>query len=218
MEIPKFKLVFSRKQKEWPCTIDQMMHQEVVDSPQCAYRFDYKQTFRGQEYDAVRLAFLYKSNPGYWWGTFGKHPKDVEGVVFLFKNNRLEYVVFSIHGKKWAMIRTPETCHYDDEGFMLGYVAPKSNATYPEPKTYWRIYGLANDKTCFLNSGGVVWPVSPILHTNDLPKPVLVNQTLTKHERFFYPSIYKIPFLICSVVIGLSVLIIGLRKLGKNKK
>lgn len=185
----KVKLIFTQNHKHWPCTIEQRNNPDLpVPTPQCAYFTKYKQQFRGEEYDAERLFFLYQQNPGYWFGTLGYHQGDTEGITFLSKNGELVYVIFSVHSKREAFIMKPDECKYDNEGYLLGFVAPNSNATYPEPGIHWRIFGVANDIT---STYGKIWEVSPLIETNELPRPTLHDQTLTKWQRFCWDCSWK---------------------------
>lgn len=178
----KVKLIFTKDQKVWPCREDQL-GLPFVTEPQCAYRTEFKITFRGQEYDGERLHILYQDNPGFIYGLIGHHKGDEEGITFLRKAGVLEYVIFSVHSREQNYICKPSECLYDNEGYLLGFVAPNSNATYPVFGTHWRIFGFANDVTV---QHGRVWKVEPIYESHTLASPKHVDYVISEQARFVY--------------------------------
>lgn len=185
--IPRVKLYFDSKHNVWPCKIENKNSHTRVISPECAYISPtYTQVYRGEEYVAKRMYFIYQKNPGYLGGLAGYHQGDEEGLTFLYDKHTfvLRFVVFSVHGAKEAIVKRVEDCTFQDES-LIAFVALESNATYPTCGTHWRVWGVANDTT----SAHVVWEVGPILEiTNEiLPlfkfPPKLVDKQLSCWQR-----------------------------------
>lgn len=110
--------------------------------------------YQGRVWVAVTYMLFYDKNPGYriaCWRA-GAHAVDLERIVVLFDIVTLEpeHVFFGAHGRGQGM-----WCKYSDcDKHVVGenqvevlkvYVAPQSNAFYPNSKTYWRVFGFAND-------------------------------------------------------------------------
>lgn len=204
----KVKLIFSKNQKVWPCREDQMDSPWVTE-PQCAYHSTFKIKFRGEDYDGERLHILYQDNPGYIFGLVGHHKHDEEGISFLSKNGKLEFIIFSVHSREQNYVCRPNDCLFDSEGYLLGFVAPHSNATYPVFGTHYRIFGFANDVTV---QHGREWKVGPIYETTTLNAPKHVDYVINEKQRFVYgwQKMWPVPVVI--VVVAALIAKIRARK------
>lgn len=98
-------------------------------------------------WDALYVQLFFPTNPGYCCGLAGRHPADVERIVVLRDQRTLipVWVYFSAHGNGQGMWRRWHECRFTPCGTLQVFVSRQSNALYPEPATYWRVLGLAND-------------------------------------------------------------------------
>jgi hypothetical protein len=197
-QIPPVALVFSSRQTDGVCVV------EDLDTPSdtrthktAAYLLGpYDLEHEKVVYDAYKMSFVYRQNPGYKWFTFtlGYHQYDTECLLFLVHKATLglEWIFFSTHSKAEGHWRKPGQCHYDHSGRLLAYVSPTSHAMYPDPGTHYRLYGLANDRT---EENGILWYVPAIVmvpmnepkdrrsHYNQPLFPP--NKTISSLDRFF---------------------------------
>ena len=106
--------------------------------------------FKSFRWNALFYSLFYVTNPGYKIGccTIGEHSADVEKIVILYDKvtNKPEWVYFGSHGKGQGIWKEYTKCRFANDGSLLVYVSPSSHGMYPEPKTYWRILGFANDE------------------------------------------------------------------------
>ena len=192
MELPPICLAFTKKQKFWP-NPQNLRHMAV------GYRVGpYPVTKGNVEFQAIRVSFVYRANPGYkiLGQTVGFHANDTESLVFLYENDKLEWIFLSAHGSKEGNWCRPEHMLVDRiTGAYIAFVSPTSHAMYTRPGLHLRLFGLANDETADHIRVLVtnIIPVDP----NSLPRLPNLNQdkefvppekTLNKAERFFGTS------------------------------
>lgn len=142
----------------------------------------------GQKSDLYELQFSYDENPaiGCGWrccptaSCLGYHKGDIESIFFLVDDEEVQWVYFKAHARGQGVWVAINDCEIDLQGLHV-YVARGSHAFYPEPKTYWRIFGLAND-TCSVRGhelticAGNLEPIGP---TRYIP----AQHSITKWER-----------------------------------
>jgi hypothetical protein len=86
--------------------------------------------------------------------SIGFHEGDVEHItVELNEKGNMKRIYYAAHGHGQGMWIDP---HLIDKigGRPVVYSAANSHASYPQPKTYWRIFGTANDYT---SNDGQTW-------------------------------------------------------------
>lgn len=106
--------------------------------------------YKNFTYWTLTFSLFFSENPGYWKSTFGYHAADVERVVLLFDtpscNTTPAYVYFGAHSRAEGTMVPWEQCDkHHSTGALLIYVSKRSNAFYPKPGRYVRIFGFAND-------------------------------------------------------------------------
>lgn len=188
MEIPKICLVFTRAQKFWPNPANTPgMAAGMVVGP-------YPVTKGDNAFQAMRVSFVYKANPGYniLGSKVGYHEGDTESLIFLFDaDGQVHWVYFSAHASAEGNWCRMSNILRDKTGALLAFVSPTSHAMYPRPGTHYRLFGFANDET----RDDIRVPVSALLAVapNSLPRLPNMNQdreivpkdkTMSKVERF----------------------------------
>jgi hypothetical protein len=85
----------------------------------------------------------------------GAHQADVEHVTFRIDVNQqmLVKAYFAAHQSQDGMWVVPEQMQWE-QGRPVVYAALGSHASYPQPQTYWRLWGAANDHCA---QGGKRW-------------------------------------------------------------
>lgn len=109
-------------------------------------------TYKGEIYDSITYKIYYKANGaiGCCYSLFpkskalGYHDIDGERVKILLRDDKPVYVYFSAHSDEGKWYKWEECETFDD--VLVVYVARASHANYPKTGTWWRIFGLANDK------------------------------------------------------------------------
>jgi hypothetical protein len=114
--------------------------------------------FRGKTYTAFtyRIHYIYHAAIGCGGSclpnsaTLGFHNVDREHVVILRdeETNTYAWVFFSAHNMegKWRTAKSCAWSNMSSGAHLHVYVALGSHANYPTPTTWWRIFGLANDR------------------------------------------------------------------------
>ena len=188
MEIPRICLVFTRAQEYWP---------NAENTPHVAPGLvvgPYPVTKGTVAYQAMRVSFAYKVNPGYnvLGSRVGYHVGDTESLTFLFDaGGCVQWVHLSAHASAEGNWCRTYNMLRDKSGALLAFVSPTSHAMYPRPGTHYRLLGLANDET----RDEVRVPITTLLPVapNSLPDLPNMNQdqeivpkdkTMTKVERF----------------------------------
>lgn len=98
---------------------------------------------------AYYLILFFDVNPGYKCGCFtlGFHKADVEKIILLQnpETEAFEWVFFGAHSNAEGTWRAWKDCMFTADGALRVFVTPTSNAMYPAPECYVRIFGVAND-------------------------------------------------------------------------
>ena len=99
---------------------------------------------------AYYLVMFFDVNPGYKCGCFGSlgyHKVDVEKIILLQnpESQAFEWVFFGAHSNAEGTWRPWKECLFTKDGALRVFVNPSSNAMYPTPECYVRIFGVAND-------------------------------------------------------------------------
>ena len=125
----------------------------------------------------------------------GFHEHDIEHVSIYSWTGVPVMVYFSAHGRGQGMWKQWDKCEKDKDGRLVVYIARNSHACYPEPKTYWRVFGLANDEcsskgkqvtpTTFYKSFDWCSPNGVKLYSDSRPNHPLLS--ITNWQRFFLP-------------------------------
>lgn len=147
--------------------------------------------YQGERYDTIEYRFAYEENIGE--GCFfacpkstacGYHTGDTERVILYLRNGEIEHVYFKAHYQGQGMWRRWSECNKDMDGNLIAYVARGSHAFYPEPKTYLRIFGFANDQ-CSRRGRSMLTNV-----TGEHPGTYEPRQnSISKCQRFFLPFV-----------------------------
>ena len=105
----------------------------------------------------------------------GEHQADLEHIRVRIKNNEYENnkyevlrIYYSAHGTDQGRWEKPENIEWYKgipNGQPIIYVAKGSHANYPKPGTWYRIFGLANDKT--KKKGAIIWKPDTVTNLND---------------------------------------------------
>lgn len=150
---------FTKKQMYMPSPISNFINTsktEVSDMP--IYYRNMKVRYKSNNYFAIAYYLFYSMNPGYTccMKRFGQHNADIEYILILLNENtkQPEHVYFSAHGTGQGTWLPWNKCNISKDGNLCVYVSPESNANYPFPKLYKRIFGVANDNP---KGGGRVW-------------------------------------------------------------
>ena len=148
-------------------------------------------TYNGTVYDSIEYAFNYEENIGQ--GCFfccptstacGYHEGDRERIMILKQNNNIEYVYFNAHSPGQGVWVRWQDCNKDTDGNLIAYVARGSHAFYPNPETYLRIFGFANDQ-CSNNGLSLTTNVTGSHNDYIVPK----QHSITPTQRFFLPFV-----------------------------
>jgi hypothetical protein len=165
--------------------------------------------YEGVIYNALVLALFYVENPGFMTCGFGYHPADVEHLVILSDDAGVNrHVYFGAHGAGEGTWKRWDECETDD-GRLVAYMSPYSNAMYPAKGRYMRVGGIANDycdgkgrvwipeETEFEDATAQIWSDShyQVKRGINTPKNISppVGRSITSWERFllFIPAIKK---------------------------
>lgn len=153
--------------------------------------------YLGIKYFSVTYYMFYKEN--YAIGLFGLFPKssflgyheyDIEYVRILYNIESMspEFVFFSSHAQEGIWKNFNDCVFFKDK--LVIYVAYGSHANKPINKTYYRMFGFANDNTS--NKGRQVIPL--LEKDNSLPYYKVLNKEVFSNpcSAFFMPLIlYK---------------------------
>ena len=164
-------------------------------------------TWDNVTYDAVCYQFYYEANAAEGCGwcfcpqskALGYHPFDVERILVLHNKNGIPSMVyFSAHSKGQGMWVPWAECEKTKDGALVVYVARGGHGTYPEGRTYWRIYGFANDVcskrgrhlrvTNYIPSPGTKL-ADGIEVLSGIPQ--VSAKSITPWQRFWLPQYYK---------------------------
>ncbi len=146
MELP-IEFRFHPRERYLPSVLDH----DAVPGELPVYLASGTFALRGRSYEAVSYQLFYTQNPSYSClfprdPALGYHEYDVERLTVLFQDRRPVWVYYGAHSRgqgQWvAWGDAPKT----EDGALVAYVALNSHALYPEPATYWRVFGLANDR------------------------------------------------------------------------
>lgn len=157
---------------------------------ECTY-FRSTFTYPNLQYDTLEYRFSYTENIGE--GCFfacprstlcGYHPGDSERVIMLLRDNIVEHVYFKAHDLGQGMWLPWDRCHKDSDGNLIAHVARGSHAFYPEPETYIRIFGFANDQ-CSDRGRVMTTNVTGEHNGPYVPK----QRSITPTQRFFLPFV-----------------------------
>lgn len=166
--------------------------------PTIYYREDIELYFYlGIKYFSITYYMFYREN--YAIGLFGLFPKckslgyhefDIEYIRILYNTDTLnpEFVFFSSHAQEGIWKKFNECDFYKDK--LNVYVAYGSHANKPIQKTYFRMFGFANDNTS--NRGRQIIPL--LEKDNSLPYYQVLNKEVfsNPYSAFFMPLIiYK---------------------------
>ena len=192
-------LRFHPKETNFPVLIQD---QESNDTP--VYITEQKYDIGGVTMDMSSYSFYYHNNYAIGCGhslfpknsLLGYHEHDIEHVSIYSQHGKPITVYFSAHGRGQGMWRDWDMCEKDSSGRLVVYVALNSHACYPEPKKYWRVFGLANDdcsnKGRELKSPNVLhksynWCSSNGVKLYASPRPNHVLTSITDWQRFCLP-------------------------------
>lgn len=110
----------------------------------------YWHMYDGDDSDTyLQYIFIYANNPGYSCCCcfLGEHQSDVEHVTLVIRNRTVRKVYFAAHGSTQGMWVPAHLCEWGGETGrrLVVYSAKGSHGSYPQAKTYYRLFGFAND-------------------------------------------------------------------------
>ncbi len=187
------KLYFHPKEKRRLATINNLLNTNVAinNNNNCTYvasndNYYYKGIkyycecyyFLYTDNDAIGCCNLFPSNK-----SLGYHKYDCEKVIVLFDYNKYitniyepKYVYFAQHSSRqgqWKKWEDCDTHNLLDKPTLYIYVARGSHASYPKPKTTFRIFCFGND-TCSYNEKYAVL-INNYYYAMDLVKPIRMS-------------------------------------------
>jgi hypothetical protein len=211
------KLYFHSKEKRKLVSINNLLNplQKIDTTSNCSYvAHTNNYYYKGVKYYSECYYFLYTDNDAIgcfnlfpYNKSLGYHKYDCEKVIILFDynkyiNNIYEpiYVYFAQHSSKQGQWKKWEDCNKDnslEKKTLYIYVARGSHASYPKPKTTFRIFCFGND-TCSYNEKYSVL-VNNYYNAMDLTTPIrmssLVNYVPEKEmnllQKFIIPLSLK---------------------------
>jgi hypothetical protein len=85
----------------------------------------------------------------------GEHQCDIEriSVEICNKTNQIKRIYYGAHQHTDGLWVSKKNIPFEN-GKIVVYIAKHSHATYPKAKTWWRIFGFANDHT---SNKGISW-------------------------------------------------------------
>jgi hypothetical protein len=118
-------------------------------SPRPIYVLQKDLSIWNRVWKAFYLIMFFDVNPGYSCGCFrlGYHKADVEKIILLQNpdTGAFEWVFFGAHSNAEGVWRPWKDCLFTKDGALRIFVSPTSNAMYPTPECYVRLFGIAND-------------------------------------------------------------------------
>jgi hypothetical protein len=128
----------------------------------------YGKVMHAEYYVDLVYIFLYPINPGYnicCIKNNGYHTGDIEHIIIRVNKltKSIIKVFFSSHSKE-HLVKEKRNVHIKDKKLQV-FVSLKSHACYPKAKTYYRVFGFANDKT---SSQGIVWSPKKVVNIDKL--------------------------------------------------
>jgi hypothetical protein len=142
-------LRFHKDERSKLCTKDF----ETINYHQIYYKNDDNlYSYYGKKYHSITYYMFYKENYAIGLnGIFpnskclGYHEKDIEHVRILFDLETFDpvFVYFSSHAQEGVWKRYQDCEIYNDR--LVVYISKGSHACRPKGKTYYRIFGFAND-------------------------------------------------------------------------
>ncbi len=99
---------------------------------------------KGNKTQVIYFFFYNYNGPKDVFGLFpfGEHNADLEWIIIEFEKSKPRYVFMSRHGNNYRY-------YYDElemkDNRIVVYSAINSHAHYPDPETYFRLFGLGND-------------------------------------------------------------------------
>jgi len=186
----KLQLRFHEKEIYFPSTPDFKLINNLEDS--IVYYNEENYIYNDIEYKSVSYLINYIYNSAIGCGgcfcpqkkSLGFHNIDRERVKVLFdkETNEPKFVYFSAHSieDKWYPY---EECEKTKNNELIIYVALGSHANYPYSGTWFRVFGLANDR-CNKNGKMVIPKLEKLESYHHNPSPTKEN---TWKLRFFLP-------------------------------
>lgn len=153
-----------------------------------------KVNFNDNDYfiDLVYI-FLYPINKGYkiaFWNDIGYHTGDIEHIIIRINKytEKIIKVFFSAHSKEHTIhyLKDLSLCNHCNT--LKVYVALNSHANYVKPKTYFRIFGFANDKT---SNKGIYWHPTQVINIDTMNKTNYKSIGLTKSNKFSVRGLFR---------------------------
>ena len=128
--------------------------------------------------DLIYIFNYYYNNPYKFLGIYvgGEHQADLEHIRiriindqhYDINNYRVQTIYYSAHSTgqgRWEKLQNIEWYNDINNGHPIIYVAKGSHANYPNPGTWYRIFGFANDKTS--KKDAIIWKPDTIINLNN---------------------------------------------------
>jgi hypothetical protein len=205
------RLYYHPKEKRRTCTLENLINSTPVNNNTCCYiGYNNNYYYSGNRYysecyyflytdnDAIGCCHLFPSNK-----YLGYHKYDCEKIIILYDydkylNNIFEakHVYFAEHSSKQGQWKKWEECNYDyvfDKPTLNIYVALGSHASYPKPKTTFRIFCFGNDNCSYNDKYSFL--VNNYYEALDIQSPIRMNKIvkqvpekeMTLLQKFFIP-------------------------------
>lgn len=152
----QFQLRFHQRELYFPSTDEfKILSEKNCEKHPMYYDVDCNYTFHGKEYHSISYELYYGYNGAIGLGNccwpekafLGWHDFDIERIKVLMdkKTYQPKFVYFSAHRSEGKWVPYDE-CEFTENKELIIYVARGSHANYPHGGTWWRIFGVANDK------------------------------------------------------------------------
>ena len=133
--------------------------------------------------------FVYPINPGYKIGCkkeIGYHTGDIEHIIIRINRitKQIIKVYFSSHSKE-HQIKEAKDLHIENDTLCV-FVSLNSHANYPKESTYFRIFGLANDRT---NAKGLLWYPNQVILLDNIKQKQYKSIGIYKNKKYCVQSL-----------------------------
>ena len=189
------RLYYHPKEKRRTCTLEKLVDstQENNNDNCCYISYNNYYNYCGTIYysecynfvytdnDAIGCCHLFPSNK-----LLGYHKYDCEKIIILYDYNKyinnifeVKYVYFAQHSSKQGQWKKWEECNYDnimDKPTLNIYVALGSHASYPKPKTTFRVFCFGNDNCSYNDKYSIL--INNYYKALDIETPIRMNKII----------------------------------------
>lgn len=147
--IDHIQLCFHPFEKSFPTNINQSVTNVY---PGLYISSGYEKIF-DKDYEVVTVSLYFDDNFAQGVGSWccptsqmlGYHKHDIEYISFYCCDDGIDLIYFSAHSRGQGTWVSWNECEITPDNKLVVYVSLNSHALYPHPRTYWRVFGFAND-------------------------------------------------------------------------